>query len=397
MVSTPFAAGDMLNSRYKVKKLIDAGGEAFIHLAEDVRTGGSVVVRQYQRADQEARMRWERECNIRIRSRYVIRYIEGGEANGVLYIVVEYFDGRNLEKLLEEAGAFVSDDATKGIVRRIACGLADIHDWGWVHRDLKPANVLVNDRDELKIIDLGLVHSPFKQSIADDGMARGTLHFMSPEQLTAPKVVDHRSDLYSLGVIVYQMTTGTLPFDGAGVVDVQRKILSETPLAPRVLRPDLDGTLEGGIRRLLARDPRARFQSAQAFLLHLDGKDAVDWCPACTAPLEDRTPFCSRCGIDLRAGKSAPAMICAHTSHGRRWIAVPADGVTLGRELIDPGDGALSREHARISYEGGRWYLEDCRSTNGTRVDAQRVCDKVPLSNGSFVQLADVTGLFWTK
>jgi len=297
----PYPPGTILDGRYRLKEMIGAGGESYVHRAEDAHTGRAVAVRQYQSNGTEARMRWERECSIRVRSEHLVEHLDGGESGGSLYVVVEFFEGKALDEMAEETGTFLPDDRAIEIVRQVAQGLADLHDAGWVHRDLKSANVLVSRRQLAKIIDLGLIRCPRGQTIADDGLARGTLHFMSPEHFTSPQSVDQRSDLYGLGVIFYQLSTGTLPFDGAGAADVQHKILSEEPLPPRVIRPDLEPRHEQVILQLLEKDRRRRFQTARSLLLELDGRAVRHRCGACRAPTRGGMRYCPACGVDLRA------------------------------------------------------------------------------------------------
>lgn len=229
----PFQKGELLNGRHRVLGLINAGGEAWVHRAVDERDGGLVAIRQYQRNGPEERQRWERECHMRLRSEHVIRHYGGSEVNGSLYVVVEYFDGTSLDEYLADTGAFLPGDEPVSVTRQVAHGLADMHAAGMIHRDIKTPNLLINrDTKLVKIIDLGLVHFRRGPTIANDGLARGTLHYMSPEQLTNPTSVGPQSDLYSLGVVLYETSTGTLPFDGANCAEVQRKILQEQPLPP---------------------------------------------------------------------------------------------------------------------------------------------------------------------
>ena len=393
----PFSKGACLNSRYRIKELIDGGGEAWVHLAKDLQCGDRVVIRQYQRNDPEERIRWERECNARVKSEHVIRHLDGGESNGSLYVVVEFLEGQSLDQYLADMGAYLAGDEPVQITRQIAQGLADLHALGLVHRDLKSANVLIGNGGTkvVKIIDLGLLRVRRAPTIANDGMARGTLHYMSPEHLIAPHTVGPRSDLFSLGVISYELNTGTLPFDGANPADIQGKILKAEPIAPRRLRPDLNPRHEATILKLLAKDPAARFQSAASLLLHLDGQGGGHPCPTCRTSCATDANYCPSCGVELCAVRSASAMLCVEMLQGPRWLAVPPHGIALGRSLLDPVNRAVSTRHARIFQDGGTWYLEDLDSTNGTRADGSRIRGRVRLSRRSFLQFADVTCVFY--
>jgi len=396
-VRTPFPPGTVLGDRYRVEGLIDAGGETFVHRALDEETGRDVAVRQYQCNDLEARQRWQRECAIKLRSKHVVEHHGGGEANGSLFVVVEYFDGRNLEVIIEEQGTFLPEEDVIHLAGQVAQGLADIHGARLVHRDVKSANVLVNASHLAKVIDLGLVRPWHGQTVANDGMARGTLHFMSPEHLTNPQAVDHCSDLYGLGVVMYQMTTGMLPFDGESPVDIQHKILHEEPLKPSVITPGLSPGLEAVILQLLAKDRSARFQSACSVVLLLGGDASSSCCPACGTPLVADGPYCSACGVNVGDAASAAALLCVETPSGPRWLVVPPAGQELGRAGLDPANPVVSARHARVFKMDGSWYVEDLGSTNGTWVDGQRVRGRSPLTRHSCLQFADVRCVFWER
>jgi hypothetical protein len=295
---------------------------------------------------------------------------------------------------VEEAGTFLPEVQVRDFARQIAQGLADMHDARLVHRDVKSANVLVDRSQQVKIIDLGLVRPWRGQTIADDGMARGTLPFMSPEHLTNPQAVDHRSDLYGLGVVMYHTGTGTLPYDGASEQDICLKILREAPLKPSVLTPGLDPDLEAVILRLLAKDPAARFQSASSLLVQLDGPGTGAPCPACGTPVLASGSYCCTCGVHLRDASAALAWLGVDTPRGPRWLAIPPGGQELGRAGLDPTNPALSARHARLLKSNGCWYVEDLGSTNGTWVDGQRVRGRAPLTARCRLQLADLCCVF---
>jgi serine/threonine-protein kinase len=384
----------LLDGRYLLEGLIGTGGECYVHRAKDVQTGRPVAIRQYQKNGPEARKRWERECTVHVRSEHLVEHLGGGEADGSLYVVTELFEGRPLDEIVEETGTFLPDDEPADVTRQIAMGLADLHEAGWAHRDLKSANVLVGLPLMAKIIDLGLIKGMVGPTLVDDGMARGTLHFMSPEHLTTPDLVGCQSDLYALGVIFYQLSTGTLPFDGANAADVQTKILCEEPVSPRLIRPELSARDEEIILRLLEKDRRARFPSARSLLLALDGQGLYARCPACRMPTGNGMRYCPTCGVELGSVASAPALLRVETRSGCRWIAIRPEGLELGRALLDPANRAVSTRHARIFSDGGHWHLEDLGSTNGTRADGRLVRGRALLSNGSLLQFADVTCTF---
>ena len=394
----PFPEGAFLQQRYRVKRFIGAGGEAWVLEAVDSITGERVAIRQYQKSGPEERHRWKRECDTRVNSQYVIRHLGGDEHNGSLYVVVEFFPGTPLDEYAADMGGFLPDNQAQRLVCQVAQGLQDMHAMGIVHRDLKSANILFHPQRELaKIIDLGLARFRRSLTITNDGQARGTLHYMSPEHLQSPNEVGPSSDLYAIGVIYYELVTGTLPFDGGNAIDVQRKILHEQPLPPKSIRPEMSDLEESTILRLLAKNPSDRFPSASSLLLHMNGRQHAFKCPACQSPCRRNAVFCPSCGVEIMICKTASAKLCVDALHGFRWFAIPPEGLVLGRAHLDPSRRVVSARHARIFPDHGAWYVEDLGSTNGTRVNGVRSRGPVRISNHTPLQFADVTCMFWNN
>ncbi|MBI4612692.1 MAG: protein kinase [Planctomycetes bacterium] len=203
----------------------------------------------------------------------------GSSEDGVHYLLLEYVKGKNLEEILKERGGPLHLPEAMGYVRAIAAALAAAHQAGLVHRDVKPSNVLVSDEGAVKVADFGLVREPERScatpdtaprlSISRPGEILGTPHFLSPEQADGRKA-DARSDLYSLGVLFFNLVTGSRPFTAATPAQVLVRHMVETPPKPSDLVPGVPAAVDATILRLLDKDPEKRHQSAGELLAELE-------------------------------------------------------------------------------------------------------------------------------
>jgi serine/threonine-protein kinase len=210
-----------------------------------------------------ARCRFEREARAAaaVCHEHVVTIHAVDEAAGYPYLVMQFVSGQSLQEKLDKGGAI----GTKEVLRigmQVASGLAAAHTQGLIHRDIKPANLLLeNGVERVKITDFGLARAIDDASITDSGMILGTPHYMSPEQARG-EAVDHRSDLFSLGSVLFAMCTGQPPFRAESTVAVLRKVSDDVPRSVRELNPDVPDWLEAIVVRLMSKDPAARFQSA---------------------------------------------------------------------------------------------------------------------------------------
>ncbi|HJX48882.1 MAG TPA: Stk1 family PASTA domain-containing Ser/Thr kinase, partial [Gaiellaceae bacterium] len=190
----------------------------------------------------------------------IVSIYDRGEAEGTYYIAMEYLDGRSLKELILSRGPAPLNVAIE-YVRQILSALRFAHRHGIVHRDIKPHNVLVDAEGRVKVTDFGIARAGASQ-MTEAGSIVGTAQYLSPEQARGTNV-DQRSDLYSLGIVLYELLTGTLPFNGDTPVEIAMKHLSQTPELPSVLRPELPRELDLVVTRALAKDPDERYQSAE--------------------------------------------------------------------------------------------------------------------------------------
>jgi serine/threonine-protein kinase len=272
--------GQLIDGKYRILSLIGEGGMGAVYQGENVRIGRRVAIKVLHAAltgNKEVVQRFEREAQAagRIGSDHILEVIDLGElADGDHFMVMEYLDGEPLGNRIQRLGRMTPAELAP-IAKQLLRGLGAAHKAGIIHRDLKPDNVFVlrekaGQRDFVKIIDFGI--SKF-QSLGSDGMkmtrtgtVMGTPYYMSPEQASGSKEADNRSDLYSVGVILYEAVTGRVPFEATTFNQLMFKIvLAEIP-PPETLVPDLDRGFASMILKGMARDVNRRFQSAEEFI-----------------------------------------------------------------------------------------------------------------------------------
>jgi serine/threonine-protein kinase len=257
--------GTLFDGRYKVVRKLGAGGMANVYLAEDQELGRRVAIKNLndRHANDEQfveRFRREAKNAAALSHPNIVSIYDRGEAEGTYYIAMEYLDGRSLKELILTRGP-APLNVTIEYVRQILSALRFAHRHGIVHRDIKPHNVLVDAEGRVKVTDFGIARAGTSQ-MTEAGSIVGTAQYLSPEQARGT-AVDQRSDLYSLGIVLYELLTGTLPFNGDTPVEIAMKHLSQTPEPPSHLRPELPRDLDLVVTRALAKDPEDRYQSAE--------------------------------------------------------------------------------------------------------------------------------------
>jgi serine/threonine-protein kinase len=267
-------AGQVLNERYKLVRPLGQGSQAFVWVAEHLALGSQVAVKLIdpELAKQEdARQRFAREATAaaKLRSAHVVQMLDHGIEGEQPFIVMELLDGEDLFDRLDRKRKLSIQETSK-VVTQVSRALMRAHAEGIIHRDLKPENVFLvrNEDDELaKVLDFGVakVVTPAKQVMVRTGVGTliGTPHYMSPEQVKGITEIDHRSDLWSLGVIAYQCVTGQLPFDSEGVGDLLIKITLHEPVKPSTLSPELPQAFDDWFKKACAKEPDQRFQTAR--------------------------------------------------------------------------------------------------------------------------------------
>ena len=265
MTSTDTRINRVFDTRYVIKRKLGSGGMADVYLAEDQELGRRVALKlldDRHASDEQFVERFRREAQSAAGLNHpsIVSIFDRGQAEGTYYIAMEYLDGRTLKELLIRNGptppAIAIDYA-----RQILGALAFAHRNGIVHRDIKPHNIIVRQDGRLKVTDFGIARSGASQ-MTEAGSIVGTAQYLSPEQARGAPV-DPRSDLYSLGIVLYEMLTGKVPFTGDTPVEIAMKHLSQVPEPPSTLRPEVPHDLDAVVMRAIAKDPDQRYGSAE--------------------------------------------------------------------------------------------------------------------------------------
>src|SRR5262245_14254938 len=272
-------AGAALGSRYLIESVLGEGGMGMVYRARDLelnRTVALKVIRPELASRPEILDRFKREILLasQVTHRNVVRIFDLGEAGDLRFISMSFIEGESLRALLDREGPLTAERGVP-LVRTIALALAAAHEAGIVHRDLKPHNVLIDRDGQPYIGDFGISRSMDSDggTMTETGAILGTVDYMSPEQARGD-VPDHRSDIYSLGVMMFEMFTGTLPFHAANPLSVMVKRVHEDAPSPTRVRPGMPPWLSAIILRALIRDPKVRYQSVTELLRDIDRQRA---------------------------------------------------------------------------------------------------------------------------
>jgi len=258
---------DVFSNRYEIQRGIARGGMAEVYLARDHLLDRPVAVKvlfaEYARDPNFVeRFRREAQSAANLNHPNIVAIYDWGQERGTYFIVMEYVRGRSIRDVLQVNGAFAPRQ-TAEIGGEIAGALDFAHHSGLVHRDVKPGNVLLTADGEVKVTDFGIAHADAGDALTQTGAVMGTATYFSPEQAQG-LAVDGRSDVYSLGVVLYEMVTGEPPFTGESPVAVAYKHVREHPDPPSVKSPDIPPDLEQIILTAMAKDVDSRYQTADA-------------------------------------------------------------------------------------------------------------------------------------
>jgi serine/threonine-protein kinase len=265
--------GTVFDGRYRIVRKLGTGGMADVYLAEDQELGRRVAIKilnDRHAADDQFVERFRREAKnaAGLSHPNIVSVYDRGTAEGTYYIAMEYLDGRSLKELIVSRGPAPVKTAVE-YARQILAAVGFAHRHGIVHRDIKPHNVLVaGDEGRLKVTDFGIARSGASQ-MTEVGSIIGTAQYLSPEQARGAPV-DQTSDLYAVGVVLYELLTGQVPFTGDTPLEIAMKHLSEVPKPPSELRPEVPHDLDLVVLRALAKDPADRYQTAEEMDADLD-------------------------------------------------------------------------------------------------------------------------------
>jgi serine/threonine-protein kinase len=272
------ALGHLFASRYQIESIIGRGGMGVVYKATDTQLDETVAIKtlpgDVMTQSPEDLERFKREIRLarKITHRNVLRTYDYGESEGVYFISMEFVRGYTLAELLDEAPQRqMPSRAAVGLTRQICRGLHAAHEQGIIHRDIKPQNVLIDAKGEAKLMDFGIARmAETPEGVTQAGLIVGTPHYMSPEQVQG-KQLDARSDVYSMGVLIYEMLVGRRPFESSSLTGVLTAHITEAPKPPIELRGDISDQMNSIVMRCLAKDPRTRYADAGELLADMEG------------------------------------------------------------------------------------------------------------------------------
>lgn len=363
---------------YRITETIGGGGAATVYKGYSLTNNAPVAVKVLHAADPLIRQKFQVEGLIgkSLRHPHIAEVYDYGDASGTRYIVMEYVDFGSLRQRLAHGRPAPTDFIIAAIGQTCeALSYAHSHNPAVIHRDIKPENILISSRDGIKVVDFGiakLANAAYKTST---GVRIGTPYYMSPEQARGVDVVP-ASDVYSLGIVLYEMLTGTWPFEGAPM-EVVHKHLTEPPMPPRQIDPAVSPLLEMAVMRALEKRADRRFQDA------LDFANAIGYRPGmalripAVAGLQTADRERELTSLPPHVSPPVPALkarLDVYEGASRKRAIPLQNGVLwLGRSEINPADTEISRKHLKVYPINGQLYVEDASSLNGTFLNKQRL------------------------
>ncbi|WP_076259356.1 protein kinase domain-containing protein [Intrasporangium flavum] len=273
------ASATRLAGRYRLSELIAVGGMGEVHLAVDERLGRRVAVKIMSRAvseysDSVERFRREAVVVARLNHPNIAQVYDYGVEDGAHFIVMEYAEGSDLSRVLRERGPLEAGEALS-VTTQVCAALAAAHRAGVVHRDIKPGNVIVGPDGSVKVTDFGIARALGQAALTDAGTVLGTAQYLPPEQVRGEPATP-ASDLYALGILLFQMVTGTPPFTGDSPVAIAMRHLDEAVPAPSAAVPGLPGVVDRVVARATAKAPGDRYRDADAMARAVRSTDTTD-------------------------------------------------------------------------------------------------------------------------
>jgi predicted Ser/Thr protein kinase len=334
-VSRPPQPGDLVADRYELEELLGSGGMSDVFRARDNQLDRRVAIKilhERYAGDPEylARFRTEARSVARLSHPNIVTVIDRGDDAGRQYIVFEHVDGENLKELVQRSGRLPVRRAIE-LALAVADGLAFAHQEGLVHRDVKPQNVLLSREGEVKVTDFGIARSlEVEHGVTQTGTVIGTGEYLAPEQASG-KPISPATDVYSLGVVLWEMLAGEVPFKGENFVAVALRHVNEPVPSLREIRPDVSSRLAAAVERSLAKDSAHRFPSMAALASELR---------ACLAEGEAEVPAAeSDAALTLITRPPARARARRRRSRGLGYalLALVAGGAALAAVLLFAG------------------------------------------------------------
>lgn len=365
--------GKVFNQRYRLKEKIGSGGMADVFLADDLLLGREVAVKVlHQRFASDPsfiqRFRYEAQAAANLNHPNIVNIYDWGNEGDLYYIVMEYVEGRDLKDVLKAEGRLRPEWAAE-VAAEISAALQFAHRRNLVHRDIKPHNIFITDLSRVKVMDFGIARGGNGGGITQTGVVMGTPQYISPEQAQG-MAVDGRSDIYSLGVVLYEMLAGQVPFDDPSPVTIAYKQVREDPVPPSVIEPEIPPTLEAIVMKAMAKNPANRFQTAQE--MKADLLRFLEGMPVSATPVMTEVAY--------PAAAAAPVPAAQASRRNLIWIAAGVVTALVilaivlsiifsggGGKVAIPNLAGMSQDEARQALEAlglkmgsvGLQYIED--------------------------------------
>lgn len=411
-MSIMMTIGDAVLGQYKVLDIIAIGGQVVVARGTDQFTGGIVAIRQLATPSKASNYsqeleRFQRAGSLRIGHPVIVDPIACGQEGKDWYMVMPFIEGEDLDAFARCCAGRLTVDQAVAITCEIAEGLQALHTQGVVHRDLKPSNVIVQPDGHVWILDLGICKLLQSRTITEGSGTLGSPGWMSPEQQADAQAVDHRTDIYALGVLLHFMLTGSRPAPGG-----------PPPQAPRALNPAVPPHIDQLCTQMLNAQPQARPQMASDVIAVLRGTAPAPFagCQTCGYQLPENACFCPGCGHRFNTtggsimrclscgGKVDHQPACPHCGlafglggHELLFKTGPLAGVTfrvpegahqVGREQLNPRDSHISRRQCFVTCCNGTAYVQDAGSSNQTCIAGQPVTQPYLLRPGQEIRVA---------
>jgi hypothetical protein len=329
--ATPFSTGQVLG-RYLLLELLGQGSAGIVYRAlhQTLNIPVAIKVLRSGAFEEDPWVRQQLQLEARLLAQLnhpnIVRVWDFDDSADRPYLVLEFVEGLSLQQLIQQSGKLRVDRAIR-IVLQVAHGLAAAHHLGIVHRDVKPGNILLTRSGEAKLTDLGLAvvagsqrHSHHDSDSSRPGLLAGTAAYMAPEQSSGADHIDHRADIYALGVTFYQAVTGKLPFEGKTLMEVVWKHARQTAIPPHELAPDVPITVSNMIAQMMAKDPLDRYDGYDELLAELGGICRALDAPVAAAPPTEIADG-MRTGGPTAGPSDADAAVRQSRKRWRSWLS----------------------------------------------------------------------------
>lgn len=382
---------------YRIERELSEGGMSHVYVGRSTRVTDvlpenfAVVLKVMSDelvGEETARKRFEKEAYIlsRLRHRNITRFYEFIPRPSGAVLVMEFVEGQPLDQMIAQKGALDIADATR-IASHLLDALVYAHAKGIVHRDIKPANLICEASGNVKVTDFGIAKikeggAAGETVLTKSGLLLGTPHYMSPEQIREPKDAGAQSDVYSSGVLLYEMLTGTLPYSANSLRKLIDAIYRGGLKPPSAIRAELDPDIDAIVLKAMATDQKERYESALDFLEALANYIT-------TPRKRERVAAPSPTDVTVRSvGPVRWQLVSRRAEGGEVSHSVENEDVTVGRDRscsIVISHPAVSRRHAKLSLAGPLLTLQDLKSANGTFVNNVRV-ERTDLKAGDVIR-----------